>query len=121
MTVEEIKNELRKQGLSVKDLAEKLGMSYTNTRLMLSGARPMSLQIQRHIDYILGAAKSQVVMITVDLPEAVARVWAPGWESLTPEERDLTARTVVQAATDALVARGEAILESYPPPLDEMA
>lgn len=111
MTIEEIKKELRVQGLSVKELAEKLGMSYTNTRLMLSGARPMSLQIQRHINYILGAAKSQVVMITVDLPEAVARVWAPGWESLTPEEKEVTARKVVQAATDALVSRGEALLE----------
>ena len=114
MTVEEIKSELRKQGLSVKDLADKLGMSYTNTRLMLSGARPMSLQIQRHIDYILGASKSQVVMITVDLPDAVARVWAPGWETLSADERDLAARAVVQAATDALVSRGESILESYP-------
>lgn len=111
MTIEEIKKELRAQGMSVKDLSEKLGMSYTNTRLMLSGARPMSLQIQRHIDYILGAAKSQVVMITVDLPEAVARVWAPGWEGLTPEEKEVTARTVVQAATDALVTRGEALID----------
>lgn len=113
MTIEEIKKELRVQGLSVKELAEKLGMSYTNTRLMLSGARPMSLQIQRHINYILGAAKSQVVMITVDLPEAVARVWAPGWESLSPDEREAVAQSVVSAATDALVAKGESLLESY--------
>ena len=132
MTISDIKEALKLQGMSVKELAEKLGMSYTNTRLMLSGARPMSLQVERHIAYVLGAAKTQAVMITVDLPEAVARVWAPGWETLTAAEQETAGRAVLEAAADALVKRGAAIVaecegkklpggESYPAPLDSMA
>ena len=113
MTIPEIKEALKQQGMSVKELAEKLGMSYTNTRLMLSGARPMSLQIERHIDYILGAAKTQAVMITVDLPETVARVWAPGWETLTEAEQEAAGKAVLEAAADALIKRGASIVAEY--------
>ena len=143
MTISEIKDALREQGMTVKDLADKLGMSYTSTRLMLSGARPMSVQIERHIDYVLGAAKSQAVIITVDLPEAVARVWAQGWELLTEAEQAVAGKAVVDAAAEALIKRGTAIVadktpggvlppvgggapagteaEPYPSPLDDMA
>lgn len=108
MTTTKIKAALREQGMSVKDLSDKLGMSYTSVRLMLSGARPMSQQIERHIDYVLGAAKSQTVIITVNLPEAVAKVWVPGWESLTEAEQVVVGKAVVDAAANALINRGAA-------------
>lgn len=111
MTLDEIKTALKAQGLTVKQLAERLGMSYTNTRLMLNGSRPMSEQISRHISFVLGAAKTQMVVVTVDLPDAVARVWAPGWEQLSDEERSTVAHAVAEAALAELVQAGHEVLE----------
>ena len=114
MTIQEIKAEMKRQGLSMHALSAKLGVSYDNLRLILSGVRPLKEQLSRHIEYVLGVARTQVIVFTVDLPEATARVWAPGWEKLSTEEKEKAAAAVGQAAADALIARGESLL----PPAD---
>lgn len=113
MTIEQIKAEMKQQGVSLRELADKLGVNYDSLRLILSGVRPLKEQLARHIDFVLGAAKTQVFVFTVDLPEATARVWAPGWEKLTKEEQQKAAAAVGQAAADALVKRGEALLSPH--------
>lgn len=127
MTIQEIKAEMKRQGLSMHALASKLGVSYDTLRLILSGVRPLKEQLARHIEYVLGVAKTQVLVFTVDLPEATARVWAPGWDKLSAEEKEKAAAAVGQAAADALISKGETLLptgtdsEPYPAPLDDMA
>lgn len=110
MTIEQIKAEMKQQGLSIQQMADKLGVNYDSLRLILSGVRPLKEQLSRHIDFVLGAAKTQVFLFTVDLPEATARVWAPGWEKLTEEEKQKAAAAVGQASAEALARRGEALL-----------
>ena len=56
-------------------------------------------------------SQDQDAVLTSLCGEAMA-VWQGRLrEGLTPEEKEVTARTVVQAATDALVARGEALID----------
>lgn len=110
MTIDEIKAEMKRQDVSLRQLADKLGVNYDSLRLILSGRRALTDQLSRHIAYVLGAAKSQVFVITVDLPEGTARMWAPGFAGLTPEEQKKAAEAAGQAAAELLVRRGSDLL-----------
>lgn len=107
MTTEEIKDALRRLGISMRDLAEELGVSYDNLRQILSGQRSMTLQLERHIARILGEAKTQLIVVAVDMPEAIAKLWTPGWSTLTSEEQQKAAKAAACEIAKQLIKLGE--------------
>lgn len=107
MTTEEIKDALRRLGISMRDLADELGVSYDNLRQILSGQRSMTLQLERHIARILGEAKTQLIVVAVDMPEAIAKLWTPGWATLTSEEQQKAAKAAAREISKQLIKLGE--------------
>lgn len=106
MTTGEIKEAMRTQGISMKEMADELGVSYDSLRQILAGQRSMTLQLERHITRVLGEAKTQLIMVTVDLPEATARLWTPGWSKLNVQEQQKAATAAAQAIVEQLIEKG---------------
>ena len=110
MDRQEIKQLMKDCGMTTVELAEKLGMNYQSVSKILVGSRPLTVQLQRHIEYILGRRKSQLMMFTVDLPEATVKTMVPGWEELSKEEQQQAAHAVIRAIVEELMAAGKAAL-----------
>lgn len=68
MTPEDIKERLKERGWTQADLAEKLGVHPGTIKNLLSGQRPITEQLSRHIDYVLGTAREAVLVYRVDVP-----------------------------------------------------
>ena len=90
----------------MKEMADELGVSYDNLRQILAGQRTMTLQLKRHIERVLGEAKTQLIMVTVDLPEVTARLWTPGWSKLNAQEQKKAATAAALAIVEQLIERG---------------
>ena len=110
MTTEEIKKLMDAQGWTISALAEELSINHINLGRILAGQRPLTSQLEKHIEYVLGARKSQMMIFTVDLPDATCRKMFPGWDALTEEEKRKAVGAVFQSTIDELVAMGRAKL-----------
>ena len=86
MTPEEINKLLEHRPGGKKKLAEELGISYDSLRLILAGNRPLTAQLSRHIEYVLGKRKQQTFIYTVDLPEGTVQSWLPQHANMSEEE-----------------------------------
>ena len=61
MEIAEILTLMDERGHTRQTLAEELGISYDTLRLILSGKRPLTEQLARHISYVLGKRESILV------------------------------------------------------------
>ena len=61
MEIAEILTLMEERGHTRQTLAEELGISYDTLRLILSGKRPLTEQLARHISYVLGKRESILV------------------------------------------------------------
>lgn len=110
MNVETINKILGSRSGGKKQLAAELGVSYDSLRLILSGKRPLTEQLSRHISYVLGQPKTQAFVYAVNLPEGTAQRWVPGFGALTPEEQQCALEAVAKSVLEELEERGRAAL-----------
>ena len=54
MTLEEIKKEMAAREMSITSLANELGITADGLGRVLSGKRPLTEQLERHIEHVLG-------------------------------------------------------------------
>jgi len=110
MTITEINQLLEKRAGGKKKLAEELGVNYDSLRLILAGNRPLTEQLSRHIEYVLGKRKQQTFVYTVDLPEGTVQSWLPNHANLTDEEKHLALTAICERIKADLIAAGERAL-----------
>ena len=121
MTTEEINKILENRPGGKKKLAEELGVSYDSLRLILAGNRPLTDQLSRHIEYVLGKRKQQTFVYTVDLPEGTVQSWLPNHANLTDEEKHRALTAICERIKADLIAAGERALPAYGKELEPYA
>lgn len=67
MDIHEINAILEARGMTGQDLAEQLGVAYEGFRHVLTGRRPLTEQLARHISYVLEAPQNAMLIYKVDL------------------------------------------------------
>ena len=67
MTIDEINERLRLQGWTNRRLADELGVNESSLGQILKGNRPLTEQLSRHIEYVLGKREA-VLVYRVDVP-----------------------------------------------------
>jgi transcriptional regulator with XRE-family HTH domain len=67
MTIDEINEKLRLQGWTNRRLADELGVNESSLGQILKGNRPLTEQLSRHIEYVLGKREA-VLVYRVDVP-----------------------------------------------------
>lgn len=107
MTIEEIKQALRERGWSNKKLAEMLHIHEVTLNLILSGKNKLTDQLAAHIELLLGSTQEQIMLFKVTYPEVLCRAWLPGWDELTPEQRQDGLQAVMLEAAKLAAADGE--------------
>lgn len=88
MTLEEIKEQIRRQGWTVKALAEKLSMSKDAVSRVLSGKNRLSDTLRKHLELILAPGRSLMFVYQVELPAAdVKRLLGAAEHTMTEAEK----------------------------------
>lgn len=67
MDIHEINAILESRGMTGQDLAAQLGVAYEGFRHVLTGRRPLTEQLARHIRYVLDAPQNAMLIYKVDL------------------------------------------------------
>lgn len=109
MNVDEIKAELKARGMTQQQLADQLKVSYSNIRQIMCGAIRLTPQLAAHIDLLFGRRREQVIVYTIDLPEARCRDYIPDWDTLPPAQQEVALKSILRAAADRLIAIGATI------------
>lgn len=118
MTSQEIKEIMAARGLGQKELADELGINAGSLCQILAGKRPLTEQLARHIEYVLGVRKNQLMVFNVELPEGEVQRFVPGWDKLSPEEQRKAALAVARNVLRELIETGRAALT--PEELEEL-
>ena len=108
MNCEQIKEALKARGWTQKDLAEKLQMSAGALRNILSGQSALTAQLAAHIELLLESTQQQLIVFKLTYPEVLCESWLPGWEDLTPEQRQAGLEAVVAKTAEQICAEVEA-------------
>lgn len=106
MTLEQINDELSKQGKHVSELAHELGVNVNALRQILAGQRPLTKQLEKHIQLALGLRKDTLIMFKVEFPDEEVSSWVPGWDKLSDEERRAAVTAIVREAAMLGAKRG---------------
>lgn len=112
MDIDQIKQQMRQRGWTQAELAEKLGMSHSSIRQILSGHVPLQTRVAKHIELLFESSATAVLIYSVDLPDEVLRTWFPGWDRLTDNQRKMCVRKVFRKNLEDLVALGEKSLSA---------
>ena len=107
MTKDEIKQALKERGWTIQTLAEKLRVSYGALRAVLSESGKLTDQLSAHIELLLNSTQEQIMLFKVTYPEVLCRAWLPGWDELTPEQRQDGLQAVMLEAAKLAAADGE--------------
>ena len=121
MTLEEINEELKERGWTNRKLAEELGVNESGLGQILKGNRPLTDQLSRHIEYVLGKRKQQTFVYTVDLPEGTVQSWLPHHANMSEEEKRQALTAICQHIKADLIAAGERALPAYGKELEPFA
>lgn len=86
MTLEEIREQMEAQGLTIKQLADRLCVNYDSLRQIMAGQRPLTAQLNRHIELTLGYKREEMVVYRVTIPDEVAERLVPNAAQMSPEQ-----------------------------------
>ncbi len=106
MTIDEIKAEIKLRGMTQRQLADNLHISYSTIHQIMCGAIKLTPQLSAHIDLYFGRQREQVIIYCVDLPEARCTEFVPGWDTLPPAQQSAAIKAVLRHAADRLIALG---------------
>ena len=107
MTKDEIKQALSARGWTYQTLAEKLRVSEGAIKNALSANGKLTDQLSAHIELLLNSTQEQIMLFKVTYPEVLCRAWLPGWDELTPEQRQDGLQAVMMEAAKLAAADGE--------------
>lgn len=107
MTIEEINAALEARGWSQVELAEKLKMNHIALNRVLTGKAALRPTLAAHIELLLNSTQEQIMLFKVTYPEVLCRAWLPGWDELTPEQRQDGLQAVMLEAAKLAAADGE--------------
>lgn len=110
MNVDEIKKALEQRGWTQAQLAEKLKMHPVALNRVLAGRAELRPTLAAHIELLLKDTQEQLIMYKVTFPDATVESWVPGWERLTPEQRQAAVGAVIEEAARQLMEEGAAAL-----------
>ena len=108
MTSEEIKKALADRGWTQKDLADKLKMSHIALNRVLTGKSELRPTLAAHIELLLESTQQQLIVFKLTYPEVLCESWLPGWEDLTPEQRQAGLEAVLAKTAEQICAEVEA-------------
>jgi transcriptional regulator with XRE-family HTH domain len=108
MTKDEIKQALSARGWTYQTLAEKLRVSEGAIKNALSANGKLTEQLNAHIELLLNNTKEQLIMFKITYPDAEVKSWLPGWEDLTPEQRQAGLEAVLAKTAEQICAEVEA-------------
>jgi transcriptional regulator with XRE-family HTH domain len=106
MELDDIKEQMAAQKLTIKQLADKLCVSYDALRQIMAGQRPLTAQLRRHIELTLGVKREEMVIHRVTLPDEVAERLVPHAEQLPAEVLAPVLEAIVHHALDELAGLG---------------
>jgi transcriptional regulator with XRE-family HTH domain len=102
MEIAEIKEQMKAQQVTIKELADRLCVSYNALRQIMSGQRPLTAQLSRHIELELGIKREEVVIYRVALPDEKAKRVAQ-YEAAVPAA---VLQAIVHGALEELAGLG---------------
>lgn len=109
-TIQTIKRQMENRGITIRKMADELSVSYDSLRLILSGKRPLTDQLAKHIEFVLGLRKQQPFIYTVNLPDTTVQTWVPGFDKLTREEQLQAVHAICERNLQQLIELGEQAL-----------
>lgn len=107
MNIEEIKQAIKARGWSNKKLAQLLNVHVVTLNLILSGKNKLTDQLRAHIELLLNSTQEQLIMFKLTYPEALCQSWLPGWDELSPEQRQKGIEAVLLEAARLAVEETE--------------
>lgn len=73
MELDEIREELKKRGYTIEDLAAELGMNRSSVSRVLNGTNPLKESLRRHIELLLKGGDEAVFVYRVNLTSSQVR------------------------------------------------
>ncbi len=107
MDIQEINQALKNRGWTQQFLAEKLRMHPVALNRVLTGKTELKPTLAAHIELLLNSTQEQIMLFKVTYPEVMCRAWLPGWDELTPEQRQDGLQAVMMEAAKLAAADGE--------------
>ncbi len=107
MDIQEINQALKNRGWTQQFLAEKLRMHPVALNRVLTGKTELKPTLAAHIELLLNSTQEQIMLFKVTYPEVLCRAWLPGWDELTPEQRQDGLQAVMMEAAKLAAADGE--------------
>lgn len=106
MSIQEIKEMMRLRGLTIKSLADMLFVDYNSLRQILSGNRPLTAQLNRHIELALGVVKEEMVIYKVTIPDEVVERVVPNASQLSKAQLEAVLKAVLHKNVAELAEMG---------------
>ena len=108
MTIEEIRSELQKRGMTQKELAAMLHVHPVTLGLILIGKNKLTEQLAAHIELLFdNMRQNDPVEHTLTLPETVVERWMPSFRTLPESQRSAAILDVIHKAVHWLICEGE--------------
>ncbi len=106
MTIQDIKEQMRVRGLTIKNLADMLFVDYNSLRQILSGKRPLTAQLNRHIELALGIVKEEMVIYKVTIPDEVVERVVPNASQMSKAQLEAVIKAVLLKNVEELAEMG---------------
>lgn len=118
MTLEDIKNELNRRGMTQADLAQKLCLSKDAVNKVLNGRAPLTDTLKRHIELLLFGQREALLVYRVNLTDGQVMELCGDKCAANPKDRTAAVEAVVQHNLQELVALGRGY--KWPPALQQV-
>lgn len=109
MTLEEIKAEMEARHMTITDLAAELDITADGLGRILSGKRPMTGQLSRHIALLFERARDAVFVYKITLPEAKVEELIGQRTCLTESDRRAAIEAIIRHNLQQLVELGKQV------------
>lgn len=106
MSIQDIKEQMKVRGLTIKSLADMLCVDYNSLRQILSGKRTLTAQLNRHIELSLGIVKEEMVIYKVTIPDEVVERVVPNASQMPKAQLEAVIRAVLRKNVEDLAEMG---------------
>lgn len=105
MTIEEIKKIMDARGMTIRELAQELGMNESGLGEILRGKRKLTDTLSRHIALILGKREA-VLVYTIDIDEKRVKELTAGRGCVTDADHKAAMDAIIHANLQELIRLG---------------
>lgn len=108
MTRDEIKAEMKAQGITVRELANQLAVHEAGLGEVLRGRRKLTETLARHIEFILGKHEA-ILVYRVDVAQRKVEELTDGKGCVTAKDRECAMQAIIEHNLEELVKIGAAL------------